>query len=90
MTVKSGQKCTDIRRVFVPEALYTAVAQAISARLAKTTVGNPRNDSVRMGALVNRAQLASVQEGLIYLKQQTEVLHDGDTHALTDAPARSV
>ena len=85
MTVKSGQKCTAIRRVFVPEAMYTAVAQAISARLAKTTVGDPRNESVRMGALVNRAQLVSVQEGLQYLKVQTEVLHDGSTHALTDA-----
>lgn len=85
MTVKSGQKCTAIRRVFVPEALYAAAAQAISARLAKTTVGNPRNESVRMGALVNRAQLTSVHEGLDYLKQQTEVLHDGATHAWVDA-----
>jgi 3,4-dehydroadipyl-CoA semialdehyde dehydrogenase len=85
MTVKSGQKCTAIRRVFVPEALYSAAAQAISARLAKTTVGDPRNESVRMGALVNRAQLVSVQEGLQYLKVQTEVLHDGSIHALTDA-----
>ncbi len=82
MTVKSGQKCTAIRRVFVPEALYSATAQAISARLAKTTVGDPRNESVRMGALVNRAQLVSVQEGLQYLKAQTEVLHDGETHTL--------
>jgi 3,4-dehydroadipyl-CoA semialdehyde dehydrogenase len=85
MTVKSGQKCTAIRRAFVPEAHYSAIAQAISARLAKTTVGNPRNEAVRMGALVNRAQLASVQEGLTYLKAQTEVLHDGATHTLTDA-----
>ena len=38
-----------------------------------------------MGALVNRAQLTSVQEGLQFLKAQTEVLHDGETHALTDA-----
>ena len=44
MTVKSGQKCTAIRRVLVPEALYSPVAQALSARLAKTTVGNPRNE----------------------------------------------
>jgi 3,4-dehydroadipyl-CoA semialdehyde dehydrogenase len=85
MTVKSGQKCTAIRRVFVPEGLYTAVAQAISARLARTTVGDPRNEAVRMGALVNRAQLASVREGLDYLKQQAEVLHDGVTHTLVDA-----
>ena len=55
MTQKSGQKCTAIRRVLVPEALYGAAAEAIGARLAKVTVGNPRNASVRMGALVSRA-----------------------------------
>ncbi len=87
MTVKSGQKCTAIRRVFVPEALYAQAAAAISARLAKTTVGNPRNEAVRMGALVNRAQLNTVREGLAYLQVQTEVLHDGAAHALVDADA---
>ena len=85
MTVKSGQKCTAIRRVLVPETLYDTVAQAISARLAKTTVGNPRNESVRMGAVVNREQFNSVREGLAYLKAQTSVLHDGSAHALIDA-----
>ena len=85
MTVKSGQKCTAIRRIFVPEALYDAAADAIAARLARTTVGNPRNESVRMGALVSRAQLASVRAGLDYLKQQAETLHDGATHTLIDA-----
>lgn len=89
MTVKSGQKCTAIRRIFVPESLYAAAAQAISARLAKTTVGNPRNETVRMGALVNRTQFDAVREGLDHLKAQTEVLHDGATHALVDADASS-
>jgi len=85
MTVKSGQKCTAIRRIFVPEAQFDAAAAAISARLAKTTVGNPRNESVRMGALVNRAQLRAVQDGLAYLQAQTQTLHDGTSHALVDA-----
>ena len=85
MTVKSGQKCTAIRRVLVPEALFDAAAQAIGARLAKTTVGNPRNDAVRMGALVSRAQLAAVHEGLALLRAQTQVLHDGAAHVLVDA-----
>ena len=89
MTVKSGQKCTAIRRVMVPENLYAAAAQAISMRLTKTTVGNPRNEAVRMGALVNRTQLHAVREGLDYLKAQTEVLHDGNSHALVDADASS-
>jgi 3,4-dehydroadipyl-CoA semialdehyde dehydrogenase len=85
MTVKSGQKCTAIRRVLVPQDLYDSVAQAISARLAKTTVGNPRHESVRMGSVVNRDQFLTVREGLAYLQAQAEVLHDGATHALVDA-----
>jgi 3,4-dehydroadipyl-CoA semialdehyde dehydrogenase len=85
MTVKSGQKCTAIRRIFVPAALYDAAAQAISGGLARVVVGNPRSEGVRMGALVSRSQLAAVGAGLLRLRQHTESLHDGDSHALIDA-----
>ncbi|MFJ4291478.1 3,4-dehydroadipyl-CoA semialdehyde dehydrogenase [Cupriavidus sp. NPDC089707] len=85
MTVKSGQKCTAIRRVFVPEALYGQAAEAIGARLSKITVGNPRNDSVRMGALVSRAQFDAVTEGLAALRRHAQVLHDGTQQPLVDA-----
>lgn len=85
MTVKSGQKCTAIRRVFVPEALYDSVATAISARLAKTTVGNPRNETVRMGAVVSQEQLQSIKDGLAKLKTQAELLFDGSKQTLVDA-----
>ena len=89
MTVKSGQKCTAIRRIFVPDALFDSAAAAISARLAKTTVGNPRNDAVRMGALVSQDQLQSVKEGLAKLKTQAAVLFDGSQQSLVDADANS-
>jgi len=85
MTVKSGQKCTAIRRAFVPRALYQAAADAIGAKLAKTTVGNPRNEAVRMGALVSRAQFDSVREGLAQLLTEADALYDGRTQALVDA-----
>jgi 3,4-dehydroadipyl-CoA semialdehyde dehydrogenase len=85
MTVKSGQKCTAIRRVFVPASMYEATAQAIAAGLAQVVVGNPRNETVRMGALVSRAQLAAVRAGLGRLREQAELLHDGQVHALVDA-----
>ncbi len=85
MTVKSGQKCTAIRRVLVPESLYDAAAEAIAARLREITVGNPRNADVRMGALVSRAQLATVREGLAQLQAQTQTLHDGANQPLIDA-----
>ena len=89
MTVKSGQKCTAIRRIFVPRALYPAAAEAIGAKLAKTTVGNPRNETVRMGALVSQEQKASVLAGLTQLKTEATVLFDGNTAAWVDAEASS-
>ena len=89
MTVKSGQKCTAIRRIFVPRALYKAAAEAIGARLAKTTVGNPRNETVRMGALVSQEQKASVLAGLAQLKTEATVLYDGNSTTLVDADASS-
>jgi len=85
MTVKSGQKCTAIRRVFVPANLFDAAAEAISAKLSGITVGNPRNETVRMGSLVSRAQLNAVAEGLGLLRQEAAVIHDGTSHALVDA-----
>ncbi|MEY4694157.1 MAG: 3,4-dehydroadipyl-CoA semialdehyde dehydrogenase, partial [Pseudomonadota bacterium] len=85
MTVKSGQKCTAIRRIFVPRALYRAAADAISAKLAKTTVGNPRDASVRMGALVSQEQKASVLAGLALLKTEGSVLFEGASTGFVDA-----
>lgn len=85
MTVKSGQKCTAIRRILVPAKVYGAAAEAIGAKLAKVSTGNPRNAGVRMGALVSRAQFEAVQQGLAQLAHATEVLHDGRTQALVDA-----
>ncbi len=89
MTVKSGQKCTAIRRIFVPRALYRATADAIGARLAKCTVGNPRSETVRMGALVSQEQKASVLAGLARLQTEASVLFDGNTAPLVDADATS-
>jgi 3,4-dehydroadipyl-CoA semialdehyde dehydrogenase len=85
MTVKSGQKCTAIRRIFVPRPLFDAAARAIAAKLAKVTVGNPRHEAVRMGSLVSREQFDNVQAGLAQLKTEATVLFDGSSVPLVDA-----
>jgi oxepin-CoA hydrolase/3-oxo-5,6-dehydrosuberyl-CoA semialdehyde dehydrogenase len=64
MTVKAGQKCTAIRRALVPAGLVDAVAEAASARLAKVTIGNPAEESVRMGALASLDQREEVRRSL--------------------------
>ena len=84
MRVKSGQKCTAIRRIFVPESIYNVASEAISAKLAAIAVGNPRSESVKMGSLVSRAQFNTVQQGLAHLKTQAETLFDGSTLSLID------
>jgi oxepin-CoA hydrolase / 3-oxo-5,6-dehydrosuberyl-CoA semialdehyde dehydrogenase len=64
MTVKAGQKCTAIRRAFVPEQHLDAAVEAISARLAKTVVGAPDAEGVRMGALASLEQREEVRRSV--------------------------
>jgi 3,4-dehydroadipyl-CoA semialdehyde dehydrogenase len=71
MTVKSGQKCTAIRRVFVPEALVRAAAPRPSPRAwPRPPWATRATRAVRMGALVNRAQFNTVREGLAQLRRR--------------------
>ncbi len=62
MTAKAGQKCTAIRRIMVPEAQVEAVIDGLTARLSKITIGDPRLESTRMGALVSNGQKHDVLE----------------------------
>jgi len=85
MTTKSGQRCTAIRRALVPARYFNAVAEAVAAKLAQVTVGNPRNAEVRMGSLVSREQYDSVQQGIAALASEASVVHDGRKQTLIDA-----
>ena len=64
MTVKAGQKCTAIRRALVPAAMAGEVTDAVGAALAGVVVGNPAEQSVRMGALASRDQRAEVRRSV--------------------------
>jgi oxepin-CoA hydrolase / 3-oxo-5,6-dehydrosuberyl-CoA semialdehyde dehydrogenase len=61
MVAKTGQKCTAIRRAFVPRPMLDAVCEAVSARLAAVVVGNPARDDVTMGPLVSLEQRDEVR-----------------------------
>jgi oxepin-CoA hydrolase/3-oxo-5,6-dehydrosuberyl-CoA semialdehyde dehydrogenase len=75
VTVKCGQKCTAIRRVIVPEKLVEDVQIALGKAFSKTVIGNPRNETVRMGSLAAMAQRIDVLEKLEILKKQSEVVY---------------
>ncbi|MFC5828870.1 phenylacetic acid degradation bifunctional protein PaaZ [Nonomuraea insulae] len=74
MTVKAGQKCTAIRRVIVPSATAGQVVEALAARLAEVTVGDPRDPDVRMGPLASLSQRDEVRKAVEALRAGTEVV----------------
>ena len=61
MTTKAGQKCTAIRRAFVPAAFLDAAEAALAERLGKVVVGDPQVEGVTMGPLASLAQLDDVR-----------------------------
>ncbi len=86
ITVKCGQKCTAIRRIIVPENLVEDVQIAVGQRLEKTTIGDPRLEGVRMGAMAGRAQMNDVKQKVSeLLKDSSIVFGNLDNVTLTGA-----
>ncbi len=77
MTQKTGQKCTAIRRVLVPEARLAEVCDALKERLAAIAVGDPARDDVRMGPLATAQQKADVTAGIARLAAATDAVYGG-------------
>ena len=77
LTVKSGQKCTAIRRILAPRPRLEAVVAALSASLAKIRQGDPRDAETRMGPLVNESQSRAAMDGLAKLKTEARVVVGG-------------
>nr|MDQ6888854.1 phenylacetic acid degradation bifunctional protein PaaZ [Bacteroidota bacterium] len=86
MTSKAGQKCTAIRRIFVPENRMEDVWKDISKSLAQTTIGNPLNEKVRMGSLAGKSQKQEVKEQVQKLLASSQIIYGSlDSVELIDA-----
>jgi oxepin-CoA hydrolase/3-oxo-5,6-dehydrosuberyl-CoA semialdehyde dehydrogenase len=90
MTVKSGQKCTAIRRVIVPEAYVEDVHYALADQLKKTMIGDPRMEGVRMGALAGHEQVNEVRAQVKRLMNHSTVLYGSleEVNAVADHPEK--
>jgi oxepin-CoA hydrolase/3-oxo-5,6-dehydrosuberyl-CoA semialdehyde dehydrogenase len=78
ITIKSGQRCTAIRRTIVPKESTSAVLDALKARLEKITLGDPAVEGVRMGPLVNKSQVQEVSQRITELQTAGELVCGGD------------
>jgi len=86
MTAKAGQKCTAIRRIIAPTAQVDAVISALSARLDKTIIGDPRLETTRMGALISASQKRDVLANAALIGAEAErVFGDPDNFTVDGA-----
>ncbi|MDG1530093.1 MAG: phenylacetic acid degradation bifunctional protein PaaZ [Paracoccaceae bacterium] len=89
MTAKAGQKCTAIRRIIAPEDCQQAIIDGLSVRLGKTTIGDPRSEGTRMGALVSNGQRQDVLKKAALIGTEADcVFGDPDRFDVSGADAQ--
>jgi oxepin-CoA hydrolase/3-oxo-5,6-dehydrosuberyl-CoA semialdehyde dehydrogenase len=74
VTQKTGQKCTAIRRVYVPAGKLDAVVELLRERLAAVKVGDPSREETGMGPLATAQQLKDVREGIAKLESCAKIV----------------
>jgi oxepin-CoA hydrolase/3-oxo-5,6-dehydrosuberyl-CoA semialdehyde dehydrogenase len=88
MTLKAGQRCTGIRRIFVPENKMEDMWKAIASALSQTTIGNPLNEKVRMGSLAGETQRQEVKAQVQKLLASSQIMYGSlDSVEVIDADA---
>src|SRR6476659_2882645 len=88
ITVKAGQKCTAIRRIFVPVNKLEDVHIALGKALAQITIGNPLNEKVRMGSLAGESQRTEVKTQIQKLLASSQIIYGSiDSVEVIDADA---
>ena len=86
MTLKAGQRCTGIRRIFVPGNKMEDVWKAIGTSLAQTVIGNPLNEKVRMGSLAGETQRSEVRSQIEKLLASSQIVYGSlDSVEVVDA-----
>src|SRR5665213_2597002 len=86
MTVKAGQKCTAIRRIFVPANRMEDMRKSLLKALAQTIIGDPSNEKVRMGSLAGQDQRKEVREQVQKLLASSQIIYGSmDNVELLDA-----
>jgi oxepin-CoA hydrolase/3-oxo-5,6-dehydrosuberyl-CoA semialdehyde dehydrogenase len=88
MTLKAGQRCTGVRRIFVPANKLEDVHLALGKALSQTVIGNPLNEKVRMGSLAGQTQRTEVLEQVQKLLASSQIIYGSlDSVVVEDADA---
>ncbi len=65
-----GQRCTSLRRLIVHEDIREQLVEALQAAYASVTIGNPLDEDVLLGPMIDEAAFARMQAALAAAREQ--------------------
>jgi aldehyde dehydrogenase (NAD+) len=74
----AGQRCTTTRRLFLHDSIYDGFVARLQGAYGSVRVGNPLEDEVLVGPLIDRAAYDMMQEALGAAKAVGGVVHGGE------------
>jgi aldehyde dehydrogenase (NAD+) len=74
----AGQRCTTLRRLFLHDSLYDVFLPRLKAAYASVKVGNPLEQGVLVGPLIDQAALDAMQRALAEARTAGGNVHGGD------------
>ncbi len=74
----AGQRCTTLRRLFVHESLYDTLVPRLKKAYASLPVGDPLEDGMLVGPLIDRAAFDQMHYALDRAKAQDAVISGGE------------
>jgi aldehyde dehydrogenase (NAD+) len=72
-----GQRCTTLRRLIVHQSLRRSFTDRLVGVFSRLKVGNPLDEGVLVGPLIDQRAFASMQSALQAAKSQGGIVHGG-------------
>ena len=82
----AGQRCTSLRRLFVHDAVYDRLMPRLKAAYAGAPIGDPREDGVLVGPLIDRAAFEGMQRALQEARSLRARVTGGERHVHAGFP----
>ena len=83
----AGQRCTSLRRLIVHESIYDELVPKLVNIYAGLPLGNPLDDGVLVGPLIDQAALQAMQNALEQARADGGIVHGGERALATEYPA---
>ncbi len=74
----AGQRCTSLRRLFVHESVYDQLVPRLQKAYGSVNVGNPMEDGVLVGPLIDRQAFDKMQSALTAAKAEGATVTGGE------------